>query len=198
MSGIPTATVDMLDASIPDDFNRWIGFSDEVRWPHYRKDFCTDPVFWKRHEPPTWAFSLTWAEFRYKDIRDAAHLDAIISSDKPGLYIFYVRPDRLIFPFPQFALYVGISNESDSGRPLRKRLRDYLPDVITKKKKRENIDRMLRLYYGVLWVAYALSDRSSTDLELLEEKLHGFIHPPYDRRDFPVDIKTQQKRFGEI
>lgn len=198
MSGISAATVDILDASIPDDFNRWLSYPDEVRWPHYRKKFCTDPKLWVRHQPPVWAASLAWAEFRYKDVSDGAHLDRIIASDLPGLYIFYVRPENILYSFPQFALYVGISNESDSGRPLRKRLRDYLPDVIKNKKKRENIDRMLRLYYGVLWVAYALSDRPSADLETLETKLHGFIHPPYDRRDFPVDIKTQHKRFGEI
>jgi hypothetical protein len=57
---------------------------------------------------------------------------------------------------------------------------------------------MLILYYGVIWVAYALTDRPSNELEALEEKLHGFIYPRYDRRDFPIDIKTQQKRFGEI
>jgi hypothetical protein len=198
MSDIVPVTFDLLDASIPAKFEQWQSYHDEERWPHYRETFSTDPVLWKRHEPPTWAFSLSWAEFRYASVKGTGHLDELIGSDSPGLYIFYVRPDSTIFHFPRFALYVGISNEGDSGRPLRQRLKDYLPERISQKKKREQIDRMLRLYYGALWVAYTLSDRPSTELELLEQKLHGFIYPPYDRRDFPVDIKTQQKRFGEI
>ena len=197
MPGIPTATFDMLDASIPESFEQWLAFPDEVRWPHYIQKAHTDPKNWERHAPPEWAYSLTWGEFRYADIRDVSNLRTVLNSDSPGLYIFYARPPGLIHHFPQFPLYVGISNESGSGRSLHQRLSDYLPSRISTIIKRGNIDRMLRLYYGVIWVAYAFSDRSSSELEAFEEKLHGFIHPPYDIRDFPVDIKIQQKRFGE-
>lgn len=198
MAGINTVTLDILDASIPDEFNKWQGYSDEVRFKHYQETMRTDPTHWKRHCPDDWAFDLPWAEFRYADVKDGANLKQIITSKLPGIYIFYVRPERALYHFPQFALYVGISNERDSKRPLRNRLTDYLPASIAKKKRREHIDRMLKLYYGVLWVAYAVTDRPSNELETLEKKLHGFIYPRYDRRDFPVDIKTQQKRFGEI
>jgi hypothetical protein len=198
MDGINTATLDILDASIPDEFNKWQGYPDEVRFAHYREEICTDPTHWKRHQPADWAYSLPWAEFRYADVKDGANLKTIITSEQPGIYIFYIRPEKILYQFPQLALYVGISNEGDSKRPLRDRLKDYLPASVANKKRREHIDRMLKLYYGVIWVAYALTDRASTDLEALEKKLHGFIYPRYDRRDFPVDIKTQQKRFGEI
>jgi hypothetical protein len=197
MDGINTATLDILDASIPDEFNKWQGYPDEVRFAHYREEICTDPTHWKRHQPADWAYNLPWAEFRYADVKDGTNLKAIITSEQPGIYIFYIRPEKILYQFPQLALYVGISNEGDSKRPLRDRLKDYLPASVANKKRREHIDRMLKLYYGVIWVAYALTDRASTDLEALEEKLHGFIYPRYDRRDFPVDIKTQQKRFGE-
>jgi hypothetical protein len=50
---------------------------------------------------------------------------------------------------------------------------------------------------GVLWVAYALASLSKELMEL-EAKLHGFIYLCYARRDYPADIKTQQKRFGVI
>jgi len=198
MSGTPTATIDLLDAPIPEGFAEWQKTPDEVRWPHYEQGFRTDPVLWSRHKPPTWSESLTWSEFRYSEIKDNAALDQIVDSDLPGIYIFYVRPDRPFVKFPQFALYVGIANERESKRPLRERLKDYLPARIAKKRKRRNIDRMLRLYYGVLWVTFSLTDKPSKELAALEENLHGFIYPPYGRRDFPVDIKNQQKAFGKI
>jgi hypothetical protein len=198
MDGINTVTLDILDASIPDEFNKWQAYSDEVRFAHYKEEIRTDPTSWKRHKPDDWAFNLSWAEFRYKDVKDAAILRTIITSTQPGIYIFYIRPDKVLYHFPQFALYVGISNEKNSKRALRERLKDYLPSAVAGKSRREHIDRMLKLYYGVIWVAYALTDRPSAELSALEEKLHGFIYPRYDRRDFPVDIKTQQKRFGEI
>lgn len=196
--GISAATIDILDASIPDEFQKWQSYPDPVRFKHYREELMTDPVHWKRHQPPDWAFTTSWSEFRYADIATPTHLDQVIGSDLPGLYIFYIRPERVFLKFPQLALYVGISNERDSQRPLKERLKDYLPARIEAKRKRANVDRMLRSYYGVLWVTYCLSDKPSSDLEALEEKLHGFLHPRYARRDFPVDIKTQQKAFGDI
>lgn len=198
MDGIKTDTLDILDASIPHVFSEWQAHNDEVRFAHYQETVRTDPTFWVRHRPAEWAFALPWAEFRYADVKDGKALKQVIKSDLPGIYIFYVRPETILHRFPQFALYVGISNERNSKRPLRNRLNDYLPASVAKKKRREHIDRMLKLYYGVLWVAYAVTDRPSIDLETLEMNLHGFLYPRYARRDFPIDIKTQQKRFGEI
>jgi len=198
VTSIPAATFDILDAMIPDAFAAWQAYPDAVRFKSYREEFSTDPVLWTRHKPPAWAFSLQWDEFRYADISSPSALDAIITSKDPGLYIFYIRPEALINGFPNFALYIGISNESGSNRPLRDRLKDYLPGKISVLAKRTQIDCMIRRYYGVLRVAYSLISRSSADLEALEQKLHGFIYPRYDRRDWPVDIKTQQKAFGII
>jgi hypothetical protein len=149
MNGIPAATIDILDASIPDEFDIWQGKTDIERWPHYKEPFMTDPVLWKRHEPPDWAFNLTWHEFRYADVKTTHDINSIIKTTLPGIYIFYIRPERRFLHFPQYALYVGISNENDSRRPLRDRLKDYLPVRVERKKKRLNIDRLLRLYYGV-------------------------------------------------
>ena len=61
-----------------------------------------------------------------------------------------------------------------------------------------NIHRMLQFYYGCLWVAYALTDDHASELEALEESLHGYIHPCFARRDFPVLVKAQQQAFGTI
>ncbi|KAB2654361.1 MAG: hypothetical protein DVB32_09645 [Verrucomicrobia bacterium] len=193
MSGISTATFDMLDA-----YERLQDRPDGTRFPDYREEFCTDPFLWKRHEPPAWAFELEWHEFQYSEISNPSRLNEIINSESPGLYVFYVRPERLIYNFPQFALYVGISNERGSCRPLRERLQDYLPGRIAQIVKRKNIERMLIHYYGALRVAYSLTERPSAELMELEKNLHGFIYPRYSRRDYPVDIKNQQKAFGKI
>ena len=195
---IKRATFDVLDAAIPSDFRRWQNYPDDVRFMPYRKSFLTDPVYWVRHKPLDWAFVLAWSEFRYSDVTTPADVDNRIQSDEPGLYIFYIRPEQVLFRFPQFAFYVGISNERGSERPLRERLKDYLPTRIVAKLKRDNIDQMLQMYYGVLWVAYALTTRPSNELKELETKLHGFIYPCYARRDYPDDIQTQQRRFNTI
>ncbi len=195
---MPRATFDLLDAAIPEEYSEWLGRSDELRFLPYRRTFLTDPVYWTRHKPEDWVFQLEWREFRYQDANSPQDVDQLIQSDEPGLYIFYVRPDTFLYHFPRFAFYIGISNERGSNRPLRERLKDYLPSRVKSKKKRDNIDQMLQMYYGVLWVAYAIASHPSQELMEVETKLHGFIYPCYARRDYPADIKTQQKRFGVI
>lgn len=195
-NAMPRATFDILDAAIPDEYSEWLGRSDELRFMPYRRTFLTDPVYWTRHRPDDWVFQLQWREFRYQEASSPQYLDQLIQSDDPGIYIFYVRPDVFLYHFPRFAFYIGISNEHGSNRPLRERLKDYLPSRVKSKKKRDNIDQMLQMYYGVLWIAYALASHPSTELMEMESKLHGFIFPCYARRDYPSDIKTQQKRFG--
>jgi hypothetical protein len=88
MTGIKNATLDLLDSSIPEEFDKWQSFNDEVRFPHYKETVRTDPTIWKRHCPDDWSFSLKWDEFRYADVMDAAALRKTISSELPGIYIF--------------------------------------------------------------------------------------------------------------
>ncbi len=192
------ATFDLFDAPLGDAFDSYQGLPDAQRFANYRQEFSVDPQHWARHCPPSWAFGLRWQEFRYADVRNGGELDRLIGKDHPGVYVFYARPERLVHRFPQFAFYVGISNEGGSMRPLRERLKDYLPTALAKIRKRHNIHRMLQLYYGCLWVAFALTDDHATDLETLEESLHGYVHPCFARRDFPIEVKAQQKAFGAI
>ena len=189
------ATLDILDASIPDDYAAWRSDPDDRRFPAYKRTFLTDPVFWERHRPADWAYTLTWNEFQYSEISTPDYLDLKIPGNDPGVYVFYIRPDQVINRFPQFALYLGISNERGSNRPLRERLKDYAPSRVAARKKRDNIDQMLQMYFGVLWIAYATVLRPSAELVELEQKLHGFIYPCYARRDYPDDILTLQRRF---
>jgi hypothetical protein len=192
------ATYDLFDAPLGDAYGYFQGLRDEARFPSYRREFCVDPHNWIQHVPPEWVFGLAWREYRYADVQQRDDLNSVIPEDDPGIYIFYARPDRLIYHFPRFALYVGISNEHDSQRPLRERLKDYVPMALKSIKKRKNIHRMLQLYYEQIWVAFALTSAPSEELEQVEEGLHGFIYPCFSRRDFPADIKSQQKAFGVI
>lgn len=195
---MPKATFDPFDASLGDAYGYYQGLADGVRFSCYQHEFMIDPQSWLKYEPPAWVFSLNWREYRYATIQQRNDLDVLIPEDDPGIYIFYTRANRLIYHFPQFAFYVGISNERNSQRPLRERLKDYLPTALNMIRKRRNVHRMLQLYYEHIWVAFALSSESSVVLEDVEEKLHGYMYPCFNRRDFPADIKRQQQAFGGI
>ena len=189
------ATFDLLDASIPEAYDFWQGLPDASRFTSYFLQFQTDPTYWNAYVPVGWETTLTWQEYRYKDLPDRASIDAQITATDPGIYIFYIRPEAIVHRFPSYPLYVGISNEKGTGRPLRERLKECLPSNISTIRKRENIDQMLQLFYGVLYVAYALTPaKSNTELRQFEERLHGYLYPRFSRRDFPKRIKSQQKR----
>jgi len=192
------ATLDLFDAPLGDAYGYYQGLTDEVRFKCYRQEFSIDPQKWAEHEPADWVFELNWREYRYANIQQGEDLNRLIPEDDPGIYIFYTRANRLVYRFPQFAFYVGISNERDSQRPLRERLKDYLPTALNAIRKRKNVHRMLQLYYGQIWVAFTFSSVPSAELQEVERRLHGFIHPCFGRRDFPPDIKQQQKAFGVI
>jgi hypothetical protein len=192
------ATFDLFDAPLGDAYGYFQDLLPEARFPNYHQRFCTDPQIWEQFEPPSWVFNLSWREYRYADFQLREDLNQFIPEDDPGIYIFYARPNRLLYGFPKFALYVGISNERNSHRPLRERLKDYVPGALSTIKKRTNIHRMLQLYYEQIWVAFALSSASSSQLEEIEMLLHGFIYPCFGRRDFPAAVKKVQQAFGGI
>jgi hypothetical protein len=192
------ATFDLFDAPLVDAYGYFHALPAEVRFLPYRREFSIDPKNWAQHRPPDWVFSLKWREYRYADIQQREDLQSVIPENKPGIYIFYTRPDQLVHRFPQFAFYVGISNERNTGRPLRERLKEYVPAALPAIRKRKNVHRMLQMYYGHIWVAFALTSVSSAKLRKVEEQLHGFVHPCFARRDFPPGIKHQQQAFGAI
>jgi len=195
---MPKVTFDPFDAPLGDVYGHYQGLGGDERFLLYRREFSVDPQKWSAHEPPAWVFALDWKEYRYADIQQRDDVQHLIPQDDPGIYIFYTRPHQLVYRFPQFAFYIGISNERGTNRPLRERLKEYTPAALSTIRKRQNIHRMLQLYYAQIWVAFALAPRSSTVLRKVEEQLHGFVHPCFGRRDFPADIKQQQKAFGRI
>ena len=124
-AGMTKATFDLIDAPLGDAYGHYQGLEDEVRFMTYRREFSVDPSNWEQNLPPEWVFGLNWKEYRYSEIQQRNDLNEVIPEDDPGIYIFYTRPNQLVYKFPQFAFYIGISNERNSQRPLRERLKDY-------------------------------------------------------------------------
>jgi hypothetical protein len=185
------ATLDILDADLSGNFARYRSFSIVDRERFYKREFLYDPTRWTDLYALISRYSLTWQEFRFGEVVANNDIDVRIPSQNPGLYIFYVRPNDLLYRFPQFALYVGISNVSGSKRPLRERLKDYLnlPTI----KKRLNVHQMLQLYYDHVWVAFSLLSIPSTEMSKLEEYVHDYLGPPFGKSGYSIEVKKSIK-----
>jgi hypothetical protein len=197
---MPEETIDLLDCALGREWQERQKAPPDLRFAAYRREYLVDPTKWTMHEPSSWVFKLNWNEFRYCEVQTSIQIAQIITNEEPGIYLFYTRSEKNIWGMPRFPLYVGISGERDTNlnRPLRDRLCEYLPTRVSQIDKRENIHQMLKLYFPHVWVAFATAGGRTGQLKAAEEKLHGFIHPCFAIRDFPVDIKKEQKAFGKI
>lgn len=185
-------TYDPLDAPLGEAFQYYQRMPDSDRGHFYKRNVIVDPRNWLDYQPPTWAWQLNWNEYKYSEIQERRDLDDEITSTKCGFYIFYIRPQQLFLNrFPQLALYIGIA----SGQPLVERLKDYLPRTISAIRKRDNIHKMLRLYYDAVWVSYATTDAHEKDIKALEKTLHGFLCPGVAEAAHPAGIKKQMRSF---
>lgn len=189
------ATFDPLDAPLWEGHEYFQSLPNVTRAPSYQHVFWVDPKHWKRHKPPNWVFQLKWKTYRYSKVNTVAKLREVATKNVPGIYVFSVRPELPVSGFPIYALYVGISNANDSGRPIRERLADYLPTRISTIRKRSNIHRMACLYFNALWVHFAYVNKSSLSLRKAEKSLHGYLAPPVADEAYPVDMKPFKKAF---
>ena len=185
------ATLDILDADLSGNFAHYTGSSAIDRARFYKREFLYDPTRWSALYAHISKHSLNWQEFRFGEVVANNDLDVRIPSKEPGLYIFYVRPNNLLHRFPQFVLYVGISNVGGSKRPLRERLKDYFN--LAAIKKRQNVHQMLQLYYDYVWVAFSLLSISSKKMIELEEYIHDYLGPPFGRSGYSIEVKKSIK-----
>ena len=186
---IKLQTFDLLDKELTREVDEFLKYKDEVRWDMSGIEFKLDPVYWDRFYPEISKHTFNWEEFKFSNF---PNLDKKIPTDDVGIYLFVVKAPNLIINLPQYVLYVGISGEGGSNRPLKQRLNDYY--YLGQIKKRNKLHRLLKRYYNHVYIKYSLMPGiSSSDLEQLEEDFHGFFIPPAGDRDFPADIKQLKK-----
>lgn len=179
------ATFDLLDKDLTREESDFLGIADKHRANSARIEFKLDPTYWQRHYPEISRHNYDWKEFKFSD--QPNFVNTIPTTDI-GIYMIIVKAPNLISFLPQFVMYVGISGENNSNRPLRDRLLDYYR--LSQLKKRNKLYRLLGHYYHHCYIKYSLLPGiSSNDLEKLEEDFHGFFYPPAGERDFPVDLK---------
>lgn len=184
------ATLDILDAALRSGHLHYTRASVTDRVQFYRREFLCDPTCWAALYALISQHAFTWHEFRFRDAVANNDLDTRIPSTAPGLYIFYVRPENLVYHFPQLALYIGISNATGSNRPLRTRLHDYMN--LDRVRKRKNIHQMLQLYYDHIWVAFAHLSIPAAEMIQLETHIHDFLGPPFGRSAYSLPVKAAQ------
>lgn len=184
------STLDILDSELRRGFTRYSAMPVIDRIKFYKREFLCDPTDWPRLYTTISQHTLNWQEFRFRDAVANNDLDTRMPSTHPGLYIFYVRPENLIYRFPQLALYVGISNATGSRRALRDRLKDYMN--LERVMKRQNVHQMLQLYYENVWVAFCYLSLSAAQMRDLETHIHDFLGPPFGRSAYSLAVRAAQ------
>ena len=189
---IKTSTFDLLDAEYTAEVGDYLAAKDKHRYTLSNETFNLDPKYWKDYYQIINDFKCTfsWGEFKFDSRPD---LNTLIPSNDIGIYMFIIKPMDLIFDLPKFVIYVGISGEKGSNRPLKDRIGDYLNFNIIK--KRGCLDRLLCKYYNQAYVAYSTVNVKWQDVEEIEKAFHGFFMPIGNKRDFPVNIKKIKNSF---
>lgn len=188
------ATVDILDNLAP-DHDAFMALSDENHFKICERKVRVSPKYWQANYPKISTYNFNWTEVKYTDLK--THLDANpASANGVGVYLFLVKPDDLVYQLPGFVYYVGIAGETTSRRHLKERLYEYL--YISQLSKRDAVHLSLKHYYKNTYIIYSIVDIQPGELRELETALHGFYHPWAGKRDFPIEIKAQQKAWGEI
>ncbi len=187
---ITQATLDLLDSELRKSTKRYKRMPFEDRHKLYVHEIRIDPYL--SNKMYSKIKSLSWSQqFKYSEHPD---FEKLIKSNDIGVYIMYVRPNDLIMEMPQHVMYVGISGENGSARPLRKRLNDYF--YFKKIKLRDNIHKMLQMYYEHVFIRYAFFKGSYQDLEYLEKYLHEYFYPRFGKRDFEPQTKAAQSAWN--
>lgn len=190
---IKQTTLDILDSSLRKKNTDYLTRDYIDRFQTYHHNIRIDPSHSedKYEEIDGDNLALNWVEFKYSDLPD---LSKIINKDLIGIYYFSVRPSKRISNLPQYIMYVGISGEHGSKRPLRERITDYY--YISKLKKRSNVHQFLQMYYENVYISFSYYKGDHKDLEKIETFLHEFFAPKFNLRDFEPKTKKAIKAWG--
>lgn len=191
--GFRQKTFDLLDAGLSERYDKYMAAPIEMRERFFTEGFWLETYNWDKYYTELSTTTFDWREFRYTDVTVDNPLENVITSDATGIYMFVIRSHNSIFGMPKFVLYVGISGENDSKRPLKERLKDYY--YIEKIKKRNGVLRLLQKYYKNVYVVYSLLNLSEIELRNIETSLLGFFYPKPNKDDFPVELRPLKKAF---
>ena len=186
-------TLDILDSELRIGQREFQGLPDTHRFASAsRKSPRIDPQLSEKAFENYDSTKFNWsAPIRFSDKPD---FNSIIQDDRIGIYLMYVQPTNTILEMPRFIMYVGISGEKGSGRPLKDRLQDYLN--ISQLKKRTSIHQFIQMYYENVYVTYSLFDGNHEELEEVEQTLHEFFYPLYADREFKPRTKQIRKSWS--
>jgi hypothetical protein len=185
-------TFDLLDAHfIKENKRDYKSLKSNPRFASSKEEVIIDPQYWEDYYPLISTITFNWKEFKYSS---RPNLNKLITNDDPGMYIFYIKPPNTILDMPKFVLYVGISNENNSNRPLKVRLSEYFR--VKEIKKRSSLHRLLVKYYDYTYVAFSTLQLNTAKIKALETSVLGFFYPLTNKDDFPVEIKAPKKAFN--
>jgi hypothetical protein len=185
-------TLDLLDAHFTSARVEYNALSVNYKYASSEETFIINPSYWDKYYNNLKNVVFSWSEVKYDSKPD---VNKLISSDEPGVYMFYIRPDACIWDLPKFVLYIGISGATDALNPLKKRLTAYFREEDIK--KRDALHRLLGKYYNHTYLAYSLlPNLTSKQILEIESNLLGFYYPIANKEDFPVEIKTPRKAFN--
>lgn len=190
----------MLDASIRVEYDTIMSRSESSRNRELRESFRLDrqnwDLFYQRFNNAIVnnGITLNWNQFKYTDVFTNLNLiDSIITSNDTGIYMFIVQSQDELYNLSKYVMYVGISGENNSKRPLKIRLKDYFR--IEQVRKRSAVLRLLERYKENIHVAFFLANTTTQILKELEQALIGFFYPPANKDDFPIELQPSKKAF---
>jgi len=186
------ATLDILDADLRGKYNEYKKYPYNDRYKLFRHDIRIDPYIANQKLAEIETFNLNWSEpIKYSEHPD---INSIITENGVGIYVFFVQPNRLVLGMPRVPIYVGISGERESSRPLKERLKDYFN--LNQIKRRDAVHQALQMYYDEVYFCYCIYDGNSEDLSQIERLLHEFFSPKFAKRDFEPETKQAQKSWN--
>ena len=186
-------TLDVLDAGISEKHDIYLASPVEMRERFFSESFWLDSSNWEKYFSELASIDFKWEEFKYSEISIDNQIENVIPTNETGIYMFFVKPNNLIFDMPKFVLYIGIAGENDKLRPVRERLKDYFN--FNSVKKRGAILRLLQKYYKNTYIAYSLLSYDTIELKRIETALLGYFYPKPNKDDFPIELKPVKKSF---
>ena len=191
---IKQRTLDLLDSDLRKHETKYKNMDYDDRFKIFSHEIRIDPYWSTKKFIEISKYNIQWnSPLKYSDF---PNLDTIIKDNDIGLYMFYIKPNETICEMPKFVLYIGMSGENSSNRPVRERLKDHFN--INNIKKRDHVHKMFQLYYDYIYFIYANYDNkySLGSIEKLEILLHEYFSPKFAKRDFEPPTKAARKSWN--